>query len=219
MTDQLINFDTIPEGIIIKTTAIFLSRPSPFDSEEAFIDKAVEKRKSEFRTGRYLTRLALEELGLAPCAINSGPNRQPLWPRNVVGSISHCSKLCVSAIASSAKFQSIGIDVELNNPIPSNIHPMIFSSEESHSRAHASPLRRLDLITFSAKESIFKCIFPLVGFYFDFQEVSLNINEEASTFTAHLPNRVTDEINIMTIQGIFNISPDLIFSLTYIENE
>jgi len=206
----------VPEGMIIKTETHFRHQPSPFEREEAFIMNAVEKRKSEYRTGRHTAREALNELNIPPCAIPSGVEREPLWPKGVVGSISHCSKLCVAAVGPDSRFLSIGVDVEPNKPLPPDVQPIVVNDEDHWKYSQPKHSKDFDVLTFSAKESIFKCIFPIFRLYLDFKDVSLTIDQSNNSFNAKLPERISNEVKINPIHGIYSINTKFVFTLAYI---
>ena len=69
--------------------------------EEALVVRAVASRRNEFSTGRWLARQGLQGLGLADSPIGMGRLRNPLWPSNVVGTISHDGDLCAVALLKS----------------------------------------------------------------------------------------------------------------------
>ncbi|MEV4420566.1 hypothetical protein AB0L40_11415 [Patulibacter sp. NPDC049589] len=64
---------------------------SVFPEEFVAVRHAVETRRREFVTGRACAHRALAALGVPVVPIMSGPNREPLWPEGVVGSITHGS--------------------------------------------------------------------------------------------------------------------------------
>jgi len=55
-----------------------------YPREEAAVARAVEKRRTEFRTTRTCARLALHRLGAPIAAIGVGPRGVPLWPDGVL---------------------------------------------------------------------------------------------------------------------------------------
>lgn len=157
--------------------------------EEAAIlsPAAVEKRRREFATGRTLARRALQRLGVAPVAIRVGAKRQPLWPEGVIGSITHCRGYCAAAVAFAADLCSIGIDAEVHDRLPGDVISHVTRPEERawiESRAGDSIF--WDRLFFSAKESVFKAWFPLMGRWLAFDDASLEIDVEAGTFRASL---------------------------------
>jgi 4'-phosphopantetheinyl transferase EntD len=207
----------IPADIVLKSGAIQTQRASMFKVEETHIAGSVEKRKREFRAGRSLAREALEELGIGPCAIPVGPNREPIWPAMITGSVSHCSSLGVVALGLRNAYESIGVDIELNKPLPQDIPELIFTNHERNSLPGSPGVQNLDTLTFSAKETVFKCLFPILGFYFDFKEVSLGFDTAGKKFTAHLPARIAQQIGRGQLIGHYHTSESYILTLVYLE--
>lgn len=140
----------------------------------ATLGNAVPKRKAEFLAGRYCARAALFQLGGNPDAtVGIGTNRVPVWPPGFVGSITHTHCYASALVAHQKHVRAVGLDSEtwIEAASADSVGPQILTPRESHSgRMHLfeSPLHYLTLV-FSAKESLFKCLFPLVNRFFDFQ--------------------------------------------------
>ncbi len=81
--------------------------------EEALVVRAVASRRNEFSTGRWLARQGLQGLGLADSPIGMGRLRNPLWPSNVVGTISHDGDLCAVALLKKPDNPELGIGLDL----------------------------------------------------------------------------------------------------------
>jgi 4'-phosphopantetheinyl transferase EntD len=149
--------------------------------EEALICRAVEQRRREFRAGRHCAHEALAQLGQPQRAILRDERRAPLWPPGHLGSISHCRDFCLAACCVVGNIQGIGVDVEPLAPLKPGIGDYIHSKQESRFlKAHPELPARL---LFSAKESLYKCIYPLVQHYFGFHTVELTIDMENHGFT------------------------------------
>lgn len=134
------------------------------------IIKAMPKRKAEYLAGRYLCRLLLLSYGLPPLDIPIGKDRQPLWPEGWVGSISHSGNAAICCLIHRTQNQLIGIDIE-NWIARSTALDISSSIINSHEYVLLSPLRTFEKIVtlaFSAKESLFKALYPVVGRYFYF---------------------------------------------------
>ena len=155
------------------------SEPSLYPEEVLAIEGAVEGRRAEFSRGRACAREALAELGLPPQPIPVGSHRQPVWPRGVVGSITHCEGLVVAVAAMASELTAVGLDVELADPLPSATHPLILHASEMFTDTDR-PL--LETVVFSAKESIHKTLFPQSGIWLDFLDVELQIDPEEGIF-------------------------------------
>ena len=149
-----------------------------FPDEERVVEGAVASRRHEFAAGRAAARRALAGLGWPPSSIPSGEGRAPVWPAGVVGSISHAGNHAVAAVARASEVSSLGIDLELARPLPADVARMVVTA---HDRLGALPLGAT--IAFSAKESVYKALYPAHGFRLEFADVALELHAVCS-FTA-----------------------------------
>src|SRR5215469_8800536 len=81
-------------------------------AEEASLGDAAARRRAEFATARDCARRALRRLGAPDGAILRGSKREPVWPRGIVGSITHCAGYRAAAVARAAEILTVGIDAE-----------------------------------------------------------------------------------------------------------
>lgn len=142
------------------------------DEEEAMIDGAIDKRQREFRAGRNAAHKAMALLQAPDVAILRGERREPVWPAGYIGSIAHCRDLCLAVCATDGVIAGLGIDVEPLTPLPAGVDRYIHTESDAklmQSNRSALPER----LVFSAKESLYKCYYPLIGRYFGFQSVNL----------------------------------------------
>ena len=143
-------------------------------NEAHYIANAVTKRKNEFATGRWCARKAMAMIGQHAQAILVGGYREPVWPEGVVGSISHTEGF-YCALASTT-FASVGIDVEkFDSKIDADIWKHIYTDAEFQEFTANGNLDH-DLARFaifSAKEAVYKCLFPFVGRFFEFLSVRI----------------------------------------------
>lgn len=138
--------------------------------------QAVAKRQLEFRLGRAAANKALSTLLKAsPDPVLQGIRGEPLWPRGVVGAISHSHRLAVAAVAWQTDCAGIGLDIE--GPSRADLKKMaakLFLPEEL-AWAGAAPLEidsRLKLL-FSAKESAYKAFAGREQGALDFRDLLL----------------------------------------------
>lgn len=151
-----------------------------FPDEEAIIANAVEKRRREFRAGRTAARLALSRImpEVLDSPILSGENRQPIWPRGVIGSITHTAFSAYAAVAlPGPRLRALGIDAEERNRLKAELWSMVFRPAEMEWLGRASAERRQGLATivFSAKESFYKAQFGLTGEWLGFQNAEVAV--------------------------------------------
>lgn len=152
-----------------------------FPEEESAVSKAVPKRRAEFRAGRACARAALSHLGVrTPGAILKAEDRRPVWPAGYVGSISHCRDFCMAAVARASAFRGLGLDVEPPEPLPGDVHELILVPRDDVDgtliTAFGEPV--CHRLIFSAKESIYKCINPVLRIEFEFDDVQVAIRPE-----------------------------------------
>lgn len=172
-----------PAAVGVEAFADLPGEPA-FPGEEDLIARAVPSRRGEFVTARRCAREALARLGEPPAPIRSGPRREPLWPPGVVGSITHCAGYRAAAVARRTGLAALGIDAEPHEPLPDGVANTVAAPGEP--AALADPAVHWDRLLFSAKESIYKAWYPLCGRWLGFEDVRLEIDPAAHTFTGHL---------------------------------
>ena len=187
-------------------------------TEEALVEKAVDKRKREFRAGRNAAHALFARQGIEHPHLLKGFQREPAWPNGWVGSISHTQGLCVAAIASSQRYSSIGVDAEQATPLNPEIVELICSNDE---RAQLRDLRTrigaglaLDKLIFSAKESIHKTYFPLNQHTLDFLDARIELDWDSRSFTGHILNPEPEpNVAIRQLKGRFCFIQDWVVTL------
>ncbi|MCU7872719.1 MAG: 4'-phosphopantetheinyl transferase superfamily protein [Candidatus Thiodiazotropha sp. (ex Lucinoma borealis)] len=168
-----------PDVVIVKASNEMWSTPLCRE-EEQLIEGAVEKRQREFRAGRNAAHAALSQLNAPPGPLLRGEKRQPTWPAGFLGSISHCRERCVAVCTKKGELLSLGIDVEPLSPLSKGIARYIDTPEETQFKLQHETLPAR--LIFSAKESLYKCYYPLIGHYFGFQSVTLNFDLSRQRF-------------------------------------
>lgn len=183
-----------------------------FPAEAAAILRAVDSRRREFTTGRVCARSALAELGLPPIPIPRGHLGIAVWPDGVTGSITHCQGYRAAAVAWSRHVIAIGIDAEPNEPLPEGVLSLVSSCiEREQLGLLPTNVACWDRLLFSAKESVYKSWFPLMGRYLDFQDADVVISNDSlssggashGTFAARLlvPGPVVGNSKLQLLTG------------------
>jgi 4'-phosphopantetheinyl transferase EntD len=148
--------------------------------ERAGVAGYAHRRAAEFSTGRHLAHCALEDLGKPGFAIPRGADRAPCWPAGVVGSITHGSDWAVAGVALASRIRGLGIDLEGHGRVRERLYPQLFTDRELAMLRRADP-RQAGLM-FSAKESGYKAVHPLVGEFIPFQAAEVDVDWSSSTF-------------------------------------
>ena len=171
-----------PPDVAVVTADASMWQSPLCQEEEALIEGAIEKRQREFRAGRNAAHTALAQLKAPRAPLLRGERREPLWPAGHLGSIAHCKDLCVAVSAREGDLMGLGIDVEPLAPLPTGVERYIHTPEEE-AFITQNPACHPQRLIFSAKESLYKCYYPLVGRFFGFQSVTLSIDREAGRFS------------------------------------
>jgi 4'-phosphopantetheinyl transferase EntD len=149
-----------------------------FPEESQCIGNAVQSRREQFSAGRWLARHAWAELGQAPVALLNDERRAPIWPSGIVGTITHTQSWCAVAVARQSEISGIGADVEAATPLDVSLWERVCRPEEREILlGHPAELRGLlAKAVFSAKESIYKALFPQVRLFLDFQAMRIELS-------------------------------------------
>jgi enterobactin synthetase component D len=148
---------------------------------------AVPKRRAEYVAGRVCALAALKTI----CpdfagAISSDSDRAPCWPPGLIGSITHTNGFASAAVAPSERARSIGLDAEhiLSSGSLQAVREIAVRDDDPAPESVGLADEVFYALLFSAKESVFKCLYPLVRRMFDFKDVRLEFVREAQTFSA-----------------------------------
>lgn len=154
-------------------------------SEEAGVAHAVPARRAEYAAVRGCARTALRELGLPDAAVPAGPDRAPVWPAGVVGSMTHVDGYRAAAVGRAQTWVGLGIDAEPLAPLPPAVASLVMSEDERVALARTDPALCADRVLFSAKESVYKVWYPVTRSWLGFEDVHVRL-EPDGTFVARL---------------------------------
>ncbi|MCW1931251.1 4'-phosphopantetheinyl transferase family protein [Pararhodobacter zhoushanensis] len=150
---------------------------SVMPEEEATLARMVPARRREFAAGRTAARRALGQ----SVAIPMGPDRAPVWPAGVAGSITHTQGWALAVVGKGM----IGIDLEEDEPLPTEVFGTVLLPKER--AALGADTRRAKLI-FSAKECVYKAQYPVTKELFGFEVISITLGD--TTFHAEFQRNV-----------------------------
>ncbi len=192
---------------------------SPLRSEEeAYIEAAVEKRRREFRAGRHAAHAALAALDAPDGPLLRGERREPLWPDGFLGSIAHCRDLCLAVCAREGELAGLGIDAEPLAPLPQGVERYIHTEAEARFVTE-NPGVHPDRLIFSAKESLYKCYYPMLQRYFGFHAVALAFDTERQTFDFTPTPRCDFTFPALRFHGRYRIGDDHLVTACFLTRE
>lgn len=169
-------------GVAIESPTLLPSLVLP-----AHLRAASMKRKNDYLAGRHCAALALARSGCADVALLAASlvadsDGLPLWPSAYLGCITHSGGLALAAVAPRAKVRLLGIDAEvlIGAAAFDGIAALVASPAELDVLHGLTPAQRLTLL-FSAKESLYKALYPSVRQFFDFDAVRVSACTVGST--------------------------------------
>lgn len=171
----------LPTGV--EYAELFSDPPElePHPSEAALIARAVEKRRREFISVRHCARQAMGKLGVDPAPILKGERGVPLFPRGVVGSLTHCDGYRGAVLGYSMAVRSVGIDAEPHGPLPDGVLDAVsLPAERDWLSTTAGNDIHWDRLLFCAKEATYKAWFPLTHRWLGFEDAHITFALEGS---------------------------------------
>jgi len=191
------------------------------DEEKISDSFGSSKRRDEFSLGRYCARKALSKFEMESVPIlRNTESREPLWPKTVRGSITHTEGFAAAAVGMTKDVSGIGIDLEsLSKVVDFNIrrHVCVEKEQKFLESLNDEQANQYLRIIFSAKESIFKCFFPISKTHLTFKDAEIIIDEKNSEFS-FLLTKACAGITSAGFQhsGRFSINNDLLLTSIYI---
>ncbi|RRS06764.1 4'-phosphopantetheinyl transferase superfamily protein [Pseudoalteromonas sp. J010] len=163
---------------------------------------AIDKRLAEFLAGRFCAAAALRALEIKSTYVASNAQRAPVWPVGSLGSISHTNSQAVCIAGLGENLDYIGADIEnwMSEKTASNLTSMIITPQEAR-RLHRNDesLVRLLTVVFSAKESLYKAVYPYVGRIFGFEAAEV---VEISTQHQFVDLRIKEDLSARIYAGL-----------------
>ncbi len=188
-----------------------------FPEESRLLGNVSEKRRAEFSLGRSCAHQALAKLGIERQPILRGACREPIWPKGVVGSITHCEGYCAAALGWSSEIAGLGIDAEFRRPLKADVLKLVATDRELRWNSGADPSIPWDLLLFSAKESVFKAWFPLVGTWLGFEEAEIDFDEDGNLFRATLAPVRSARRDLQRMWGRYRVTDTHVFTCAFVE--
>jgi 4'-phosphopantetheinyl transferase EntD len=174
------------------------------------------RRAAEFRTGRACARQALAQFGFRNWPLLPTPTREPRWPEGLVGSITHADDYCAAAVARARSCAGLGIDVETIGRVSPAIAALICTENELLDAA-ARRGRLPTALRFSAKESVFKAVFPHTRVIFEPSDIEIEFDLEKRSFRTRAPGQAALDRVCARIEGRFAIGPTHVMTTAWLQ--
>jgi 4'-phosphopantetheinyl transferase EntD len=120
-----------PPGIMIGHRLITVGDEHALLPEEAsaFERSAVQVRRAS-GAARIVARALLHRLGHEMTALPKSLGGAPIWPKGVLGSLAHDSRVAVAAVGSRENLEGVGIDVGPAELLPADLQHLVTTPRE-----------------------------------------------------------------------------------------
>ena len=186
--------------------------------------RAVASRQAEFLAGRFCARSALRKVCGDVESVPIGPHRSPVWPVGVVASISHTrsSAVCVAGSKDNLKYLGVDIAAWMTQSVAQEVSDKVVNPAEAALLATLGcSFERALTLAFSAKESLFKALYPDVGSYFGFEAAEItSVSLSAGSFELTLTQNLASELSAgASFAGVFSIEASAIRTLLFVTQQ
>lgn len=178
--------DLFPEDVAVGFAFPWGAPEGLLPGEASGLVRPTEKRLAEFAAGRRAAHQAMERLGLTARTVAHGPDRAPVWPRGVVGSITHSDTHCLAVVAEATSYIALGLDLEDDRDLPGDLIEVVCTpAERGWLSVQPDEMRgRLARLIFSAKECAYKAQFSVTRELIGFEAFEITPDLETGQFEA-----------------------------------
>ncbi len=132
-----------------------------------------------------------------------------------MGAITHSGDFASACAVSAEQLAGVGIDSErvVANDVREEIERLVFRPGERGHLALDGDLDEQEVLTvvFSAKESLYKCVSPIVGVFFDFQDAEVvALDRRSGALRLRLLRRLHELREGLELSGSFVIEGGLV---------
>ena len=156
------------EGIAVACGRVADHARSLLPAERVGLERMREVRAAGYSSGRRVARHALGQIGIEDWPVTAR-GRMPVWPPQVVGSITHSRTLALAIVGPLGRFAGIGVDLELEHRVTSRLAGRVLVEREHRRLAEEDWATML----FGAKEAVYKAVNPAVGEFLNFEDVEV----------------------------------------------
>ena len=120
------------------------------------------------------------EKGIVGFPLMADTHRAPVWPRGIVGSITHTDGFCAAAVGRSEAYAGVGIDAEVNRRAARDLWSTLFTAWEIGvlERIPYDQQESVATVMFSAKESFYKAQYSFTKQWLDFTATEVSIEAD-----------------------------------------
>jgi len=143
----------------------------------AFASSAIKRRRAS-GAARIVARELLGQLGCSRMTpLPRSTSGAPLWPKGIVGSLAHDSRVAIAAVGRSHDVTALGVDIEPAEKLPFEL-ALIATPRE---RLKISSHWYIGPLLFTAKEAVYKAVYPLDNVFLEHHDVEIDFDARKAT--------------------------------------
>jgi 4'-phosphopantetheinyl transferase EntD len=140
---------------------------------------------------RAIAHEFLREMGAPDVSVPRNRHGAPIWAAGFVGSLAHDDTFALAAAAKIQDLSSIGIDIEPAIPLPDELHEIVVTPDDVLASSEGATASRT---LFSAKEAVFKAVYPLDGEILGFEHIAVDLARGMASTPGRTDIRVLTQI-------------------------
>jgi 4'-phosphopantetheinyl transferase EntD len=102
----------------------------------------------------------------------------PIWPKGILGSLAHDSRVAIAAVGTSENVGGVGVDVEPAEMLSADLLHLVTTPRERE-KIESDPYR--GRLFFVAKEAAYKAVYPLDHMFLDHHDVEVDLANQQAT--------------------------------------
>lgn len=171
-----------------------------FQEERTLVgDSWSEARLKTFTLGRCAAHSALSALDEKAVPVLKGEKGEPIWTRDIVGSISHKDAVAVAAVGRKRRYKGIGIDIEDRTIALTEKEYALFCTPEEIRHIERKAFSPVDI--FSRKEAVWKAFYVAAHTAYDCMEIdTIQVSDESDMIKMYMFNKGKFIINVCCIE-------------------
>ena len=140
------------------------------EEASAFAGSVIERRRAS-GAARIVARELLAQVG-CPGATALPKSGAPIWPAGIIGSLAHDSRFAIAAVGQRDAVAALGVDIEPAKDLPFELD-LIATPRE---RLAAISSRYGGRLLFTAKEAVYKAVYPLDKMFLEHHDVEIDFD-------------------------------------------
>jgi len=177
------------------------------------------RRQREFAEGRACAQTLLKHWNVTE-KVGVGEDRAPIWPVGFTGSISHTDHWIWSAVTKSDQNPSLGIDTEIvvdENTRKTLYDDILTEQERMVVQSLGFDPELTFTLAFSAKESFYKCWYPITREFFGFRQAAIESCTETSVRIVSLVSNPNFKLTPNWLDVHYLVTDQDVFTATWME--